>query len=147
MHRILWKMAFLTRHAFWIGFLITFAGFVSYFLVFARYPLFRDFPWINLPMTLLGLGLCLLGLVKRWGASRWFGKSAHLLGTTASVIITALFLGYVFGISYQMPEPGEKTLTLEKAPPIVLEDAEGDTVRLEDFAGQTVVLTFYRGHW
>ena len=42
------------NHALWLGPLISVAGTVSYFQFFARFPALRDFPWINLPLVVIG---------------------------------------------------------------------------------------------
>jgi len=39
------------NHAIWLGPIVTFAGAVSYFLYFARFPSLRDVPWVNLPIV------------------------------------------------------------------------------------------------
>ncbi len=56
-------MKFLLRHALWLAPLITFVGFVSYYLVFVNIPALRDFPWVNLPLVALGAVLAIVGLV------------------------------------------------------------------------------------
>lgn len=35
----------------------------------------------------------------------------------------------------------------EKAPDFALPSADGETVRLSDFAGRNVLIDFYRGYW
>ena len=46
----------------WIGPLVVLAGTVSYFVYFFRFPVLRDFPWVNLPLVALGLLISARGL-------------------------------------------------------------------------------------
>ena len=52
----------LAIHGLWLGPLLTFTGMITYFQVFARFPVLRDFPWVNLPVVMLGLGLTVGGM-------------------------------------------------------------------------------------
>ena len=40
----------------WVGFLLSILGVLSYFLVFARYPVTRDTPWANYLILAAGIG-------------------------------------------------------------------------------------------
>src|SRR4029077_1955822 len=40
----------------WVGFLLSILGVLSYFLVFARYPVTRDTPWANFVILAAGIG-------------------------------------------------------------------------------------------
>mgnify|MGYP003640538331 CR=1 FL=1 len=131
----------------WLGPLLTFVAFVSYFLVFARFPATRDVPWISLPLIILGFVLTVLGLRKNWASAGRWSRLFQSTGVVVSFFFLALFLAYVFVISYQVPEPTPQTLALKQAPGFELTDANGQTVRLDDYRGKLVVLTFYRGHW
>lgn len=136
------------NHALWIGPLLTFAGMVSYFQYFVRFPLLRDFPWVNLPAVLLGLGLSAWGLWQAFSrGSRWWLKLLGGLGTAFSLLIAGLFCAYVFSISYALPAAPSVVLEQGQAPEFVLRDHTGREVRLADFRGSRVVLVFYRGHW
>ena len=134
------------NHAVWLGLLLSLGGLVSYFIVFARFPALRDFPWINLPLVLSGLGVAFVGLRRALARPRW-GKVLGIAGFVASLLLAALFVAYVFWISYQLPAPAERTLALSTAPDFALTSAAGDTVHLSDFHGRRVVLVFYRGFW
>lgn len=136
------------NHALWLGPLIAFVGMVSYFQFFARYPALRDFPWVNLPLVLIGIALSIGGF---WGAyvrgSRWPVKLAASLGLALSLLSGGFLIAYVFGISNSLPSATSITRTLEQAPEFALEDQEGRVHRLSDYRGSKVVLVFYRGHW
>lgn len=136
------------NHLIWLGPLIALIGGISYFTFFARFPVLRDFPWVNLPLVLLGV------VASGWASGRAFGADRGLLGKILaplgllfSLAVGGLFTFYVFSLSYQLPEPTELSARLEQAPEFELTDQHGATVRLADLRGRRVVLTFYRGHW
>jgi hypothetical protein len=136
------------NHALWLGPLVAFGGMVSYFEVFARFPTLRDFPWVNLPLVLVGIALSLGGF---WGAyvrgSRWPIKVVASLGLAFSLLTGGFLIAYVFGISNSLPSATSITRSLAQAPDFALEDASGRVHRLSDYRGSKVVLVFYRGHW
>lgn len=130
-------------HLVWIGPAVAFAGAVSYFLVFARWPALRDFPWVNLPWVLAGLGLSLAG----WGRSPRGRRKLAAVGLAGSTTLATLFCGYVFFLSYLLPAPTALSESLVAAPDFTLTDAAGRPQALADLRGRKVVLVFYRGHW
>ena len=131
----------------WIGPLVAFAGVVSYFEVFARFPALRDVPWVNLPLTALGLALSGAGLQRAWrSAVRVRTKVLAAIGFGFSLLLAAALIWYVFSWSYQMPSTG-KARNLAEAPDFALAASTGETVRLSDYRGRKVVLVFYRGFW
>lgn len=138
----------LVNHSAWIGPVVVFAGAVSYFLVFARFPVLRDFPWLNLPIVAAGVIVSVLGvrhaIARRAGAN---GRFVSGIGLFFSVGVSALFCFYVFNLSYQVPKPTKLSLNLSQAPEFALSDQDGKQVRLSDFRGRKLILTFYRGHW
>ena len=96
----------LKNHALWIGPLVTLAGAVSYFAFFARFPALRDFPWVNLPVVLLGLGLSALGLTRAYKrTSSYRGKILGPIGLVVSGLLSSAFVFYIFGLSFWLPEP------------------------------------------
>lgn len=136
------------NHLVWIGAVVTFVGMVSYFLYFSRFPVLRDFPWLNLP--LVGLGAALSG-VAAWGAlfrpRPYRGKFLASLGFAFSTLIALAFGAYVFWLSYLLPGPTDTTLDLARAPDFALTSMTGERVHLQDLRGRKVVLVFYRGFW
>jgi hypothetical protein len=136
------------NHALWGGPLLVFAGAVSYFTVFARFPVLRDFPWLNLPLVLLGLAWSGLGVWRAYARrTRYRGRILGVASLGFSLLLAGLFNFYVFEYSYRMPEPGASTLAMDLAPDFELSDQDGRRVKLSDFRGRKVVLTFYRGFW
>ncbi len=136
------------NHALWLGPLVTLVGAVSYFLIFARFPPLRDFPWVNLPLVAAGVVLTGLGLLAAYhGGAVRRRRIVAPIAFGASALVAAAFVFYVFGVSYWLPAPTERARTLGTAPGFELTDHEGGLRRLADFRGKKVVLTFYRGFW
>jgi len=136
------------NHLLWAGPLLTFAGAVSYFLVFTRFPVLRDFPWVNLPLVLAGMVLAFVSLRRAFDrTSPYRGKILGSVGLLFSLFVSGMFCWYVFYFSYTVPPPTAVTSSLKAAPDFDLLDQNGRHVRLSDFRGQNVVLTFYRGFW
>ena len=123
-------------------------GMISYFLYFAFIPPLRDFPWLNLLVVLLGLCLAALGLRNAFHPTRiWRAKTLGSLLLLMSFALAALFYTYVFILSYQLPGAANVLQPDAAAPDFGLPDQRGQSVKLADFAGRRVVISFYRGHW
>lgn len=130
-----------------LGPLVTFAGIVSYFLVFARFPTLRDIPWLNTPIAILGLLLSLLAVVRAFKGRRLALRLFSGLGLAFSLGFTTLFLFYITSLSYQIPERSDTTTALATLPNFSAANQEGKTVSLTSLAGKNVVMVFYRGFW
>jgi hypothetical protein len=135
------------NHLLWIGPIVTFLAVVTYFTFFTGFAWARDFPWINLPLVLLGLGISTAAWLRPLARPElWRGRFLGAAGLAVSLLLGGLFGWYVFFYSYGLP-PGDRARTLERAPEFRLPDAYGRTVELTEFRGRKVVLTFYRGYW
>lgn len=135
------------NHMIWIGLLVTVAGALSYFLFFVRFPPLRDFPWVNLPLVVLGLGLSTLGVWRAFLQPAVFrGRVFAPLGFAFSLLLATAFVFYIFWLS-DLPEASDVARNLVRAPDFALASTDGETVRLSDFLGEKVVLVFYRGFW
>jgi hypothetical protein len=136
------------NHAIWLGPAVTFCGAVSYFTVFVGYPDLRDFPWINLPLVLVGVALSALGLWRAFRRSSVFrGKRLGTVGFALSLFLGGLFCFYVFAYSYRLPGPTPTSRALTDVQDFALVDHAGKPFRLGELRGRKVVLVFYRGHW
>ncbi len=130
----------------WLGLLVVFAGVVSYFEVFTRFPPLRDFPRANLPLVLFGVALSGLGVARAFGRSEYRGKVLGSIGLVLSLLLATLFVLYIFWFS-NLPPAGETAVNLAQAPDFALTSSDGETVRLSDYRGRKVALIFYRGFW
>ena len=130
-----------------LGFVMTFVGCFSYFLVAFQYPELRDFPIINLPLVVLGVIVAAYGCLSVFRQSGVLGKSAASLGMLLTLLLAGLFNYYIFVMSYQLPTSPAAPATDAMAPDFTLLDHQGEEVKLSDFQGKKVVLIFYRGNW
>jgi len=128
------------NHAVWIGSILSVVALVSYFFFFARFPALRDTPWVNLLVLVAGVGMSVFGYVHR--RSLWSG-----IGLGLSIACATALIGYVYVLSYQLPDQDEVIAVGETAPGFEIPDQNGRTVRLADFRGSQVILVFYRGFW
>jgi hypothetical protein len=145
----------------WLGFVFSIVAFVSYFLVFARFPVTRNVPWANFLLFGTGAAFLWTGLRRVLGGAEPFrGKILSSILTLLSVSIFSVFCFVVFHATRQLPaSPGSPKIG-EKAPEFALRDAHGSLVSLStllstplDSSGSSrsapkgVLLIFYRGYW
>jgi len=116
----------------WSGLLLSPIAFLSYPLVFERWPVTRDFPWVNL--LLFGLtGLLLATGLRRAfapGPSRWLRITSGLLATALSIAIFANFALGVFVHARRLPASAHAPRVGERAPDFTLPDESGTLVSL-----------------
>jgi hypothetical protein len=140
----------------WIGFLVTLFAIASYVLVFLKYPITRDVPWVSFLLFVVALVLLIVGLQKAYGEPGVYrGKIAGPILAVLSVALMALFTyGTLYGsrlpASKQAPKIGEK------APEFSLPDTHGKVFTLAELLAappgsaqptRGVLLVFYRGYW
>ena len=141
----------------WAGFLLSAIAFVSYFLFFVRFPVTRDFPWVNW----LLFGLAALSLIA--GVRRAFVRAGSLRGKFAGATVAALSVGglafFAFLVlvqSRQLPASAGAPRVGQKVPYFALLDTQERSVSLTDLltaqlptghAPRGVLLIFYRGYW
>ncbi len=133
----------------WIGPLVTFVGAISYFVYFVYFPDLRDFPWVNLPLVGIGAILSIIGIHRAFQVPGYgvVSKAFASLGLAQPVGLAALFCFYIFSFSYQMPDANGVTEVSQPAPEFSLLDQNKQVVKLSDYRGKNLVITFYRGHW
>jgi hypothetical protein len=142
----------------WAGFLFALAALFSY-AFFVRFPITRDFPWVNLLLFAVSGVLLAIGLIRAFRQSELYrGK---ILGSLFAVLSLLGFALFAYGTLYvvrQLPPAPEAPRIGQKAPDFTLPDQGGKPTALADLlasaqAGTTtgipnaVLLIFYRGYW
>src|SRR5258706_9094038 len=142
----------------WVGFLLIILGVLSYFLVFARYPVTRDTPWANYLILAAGIGFMISGLRRAYGQSQQYrGKIAGPILAVLSFTTVGFFCFLIFYATKQMPKAAGAPRAWEKAPAFFLTPAnkkKGSLARLMTMPlpkystpPKGVLLVFYRGYW
>jgi hypothetical protein len=133
----------------WFGFVVAVAGLLSYGF-FARFPITRDFPWVNLLLFGVGGGLLIVGLFRAFGRPELYrGKISGSILTAIALFLFGLFSYEVFYVLRQVPLSAHAPRIGEKAPDFMLLDQNEQPVGLGDLlsGSRGVVLIFYRGFW
>ena len=139
------------------GFLVAVGAFLSYFMVFAYFPVTRDFPWVNLLLFAIGIVLSAAGVRRAFAQpGRWFGKISASALSVLSVLILGLFVFYNFSLSSQLPASTGAPKVGEKVRDFALPDSNNQPVKLSELVaglgtepgkGRYLLLVFYRGYW
>jgi hypothetical protein len=140
----------------WAGFLLSLAAFFSYFFVFVRFPVTRDFPWANLLLFAVAAALLLVGVRRSFAPERRLrSKVAGVVAATLSVAVFGFFVFSTFIMSRRLPAASGAPQVGQKAPEFSLADTDGKPVSLSELlstpvngkAPKGVLLVFYRGYW
>jgi hypothetical protein len=148
--RIIWPL--------WVGFLLTLAAFMSYFLVFVWFPVTRDFPWANLLLFAIAAVLLFMGFRRGFAADRPHPTRSKIVTTivgTLGVAVIALFVFSIFIAARWLPASTGAPQMGQRAPDFTLTDTNGKQVSLNELlttplngsAPKGVLLIFYRGYW
>ena len=139
----------------WVGFLLGLFAFGSV-AFFARYPITRDFPWVNLLLFAVALVLVVIGARRAFtpGRRRVAKIGASVLATL-SVCLVVFFCYIAFVMSRELPGSNNAPQIGQKAPDFTLPDTNGQPVALSELLTtplngtppKGVLLVFYRGHW
>lgn len=116
----------------WSGFLLTPVAFLSYPLVFERWPVTRDVPWMNLLLFALAALLLAIGLRRAFtiGRLRWLRITSAVAAVTLSVAIFANFMLSVFVRARQLPASSRAPALGQRAHEFTLPDENGTPVSL-----------------
>jgi hypothetical protein len=147
--------------ALWAGFLLTVTAFLSYVLVFYRYPITRDIPWVNWLLFAAAVMLLFAGLRRAFRQPQLYrGKIFGPILGTLSLLVLALFGATIFYFSRQLPQSTRAPRVGSQAPGFTLTDTHGNAVTLANLLSSPidpgnpaspkpkgVVLIFYRGYW
>lgn len=132
----------------WLGLLTSLVALFSYLAFFSRFPALRDFPWLNLPMALLGAGVAFFGLWRVFKFQKsLLHKGLSILGTLGTIAASSFFVLYIFVFSSQLPTTEKVPTVGTLAPDFSLPDQHGKTHTLSKLRGKKVILIFYRGFW
>ncbi len=133
-------------------------GVLSYFLVFARYPVTRDSPWANYLILAAGIGFMISGLRRAYGRSQQYrGKIVGPILALLSLFAVGSFCFLIFYATKQMPKAAGAPHVGQKAPEFTLTDTNNKEVSLASLMTMPlansstppkgVFLVFYRGYW
>ena len=142
----------------WVGFLLTFVAFFTYFAVFVWFPLTRDFPWANLLIFLIAAVSLVMGVRRGFASDRPHpvrSKIVTSIVATLSVVVIAFFVFVVFIAARWLPPSKGAPQVGQRVPDFTLTDTTGKQVSLTELStapidGKTpkgVLLIFYRGYW
>ena len=140
----------------WAGFVLSLVAAFSYPLVFFRWPITRDYPWVNLILFAIASVLLFLGLRRAFKPDK--GIFAKIFSSLAAGLGILLLAGLLFGVfvagrwlpaSTAAPQVGQKapdfTLTDSNNKPVTLAQLLTEPVNNKPPKG--VLLIFYRGYW
>jgi hypothetical protein len=139
-----------------IGLLVSGFALLSYPMLFARYPITRDVPWVNWLLFALGLGLVGAGIVRAFRSpERYRGRVLGPVFGVLSLAALGFFLFITLSLARQLPASAGAPKVGQTAPDFTLPDSQGKPVRLYSLLGSPaggapgswVVLIFYRGYW
>ena len=142
----------------WSGFLVCLVGSGSYFLVFARFPVTRDVPWVNFLLFGTGVAFLFVGLRRAFRRPQQYrGKIAGPTLSLLSLFVMGFFSFQVFYKTKQLPASIGAPRAGQKAPDFVLRDTNDQPVSLSSLLSRPIVnsqappkgvlLIFYRGYW
>jgi len=129
----------------WTGLIVAVVAVASYPLVFYRYPLTRDVPWVTFLLLAVALGLLVAGVRRAPGR-----KIVALIVAAFGVALAVLFtVGLTIGT--RVPTGANIPAVGAQAPNFTLPDSNGKPVALAQLLGapdsKGVLLIFYRGYW
>jgi hypothetical protein len=130
----------------WSGFALSVAAFISYFVFFARFPITRDMPWVNLVLFAISIALLVIGLRRATGR-----RIGAWIAAVFGVLLCVLFCWDIFIGAKWLPASSHAPAIGSKAPDFVLLDIDRKPVALSRLlaepATKGVLLIFYRGYW
>lgn len=140
----------------WLGFLVCLFAFLSYVPIFAKYPVTRDIPWVNLLLFAVGLIVLFVGWRRAISSPAVYrGKVSGAILGILSLVALIFFCFGTFYFSKQLPASTQAPRVGQKAPDFTLTDSTGAKVMLASLLAvptsgrpaKGVLLVFYRGYW
>lgn len=140
------KNALTWNHALWLGPVLAVTGYLSYYMFFAKWPIFRDTAWLNLLILGIAVFISIHGMRRGWRQGLW-RKIAGVAGTTFSVFLIGVLAYYCFVLSYQLPSTDVVITEGKTLPAMRLEANDGRLVDIGEVGRDPLILVFYRGYW
>jgi len=116
----------------WSGFVLAPAAFLSYPFLFERWPVTRDFPWVNLLLFGASATLLAVGLRRSAAAGRW--RSLRIAtGVVAAALALAIFGNFVANVfvrARHLPASAHAPAIGDRALDFTLPDENGTPVSL-----------------
>ena len=138
------------------GFLLSLVALVSYPFIFVRFPVTRDFPWVNLLLFGIAEWLLFRGLQRAFvnGQSR-ASKVVGAVLATLGIVVLVFFVFAAFILPRRLPASRGAPQIGQKAPDFTLADTTGRSQSLSELLRlavngkppKGVLLVFYRGYW
>src|SRR5678815_493189 len=105
------------------GLILSIAAFLSYFMVFARWPATRDVPWVNYGLFLVAIGLLFSGV------RRSKRKVLPSIALVFGLLVAGAFGAYISN-SRNLPRSPRAPAIGATAPDFTLADSEGKPTTL-----------------
>lgn len=135
-----------SNHLLWIAPLLALFGFLSYFLLFVRWPLLRDVPVLNFAILLGAAIAAVIAARRAWSRARWQRWTSLALAPVPFLLAGMLATFCLQGSS--LPPPSAQGLVVGAAvPDLRAQDQHGKEVSLAELARGRAVLVFFRGAW
>jgi hypothetical protein len=140
----------------WVGFVLSLVAGVSYEFVFMRWPITRDFPWVNLVLFAIAMVLLFLGVRRAFKPDKSIvPKIFSSLAAVLGLFFLGSFLFAVFVFGRWLPASGAAPQVGQRAPEFTLTDSNNKPVTLAQLLTEPVnnkppkgvLLIFYRGYW
>jgi hypothetical protein len=145
----------------WAGFLLAVAALLSYGVIFIRFPITRDVPWLNW-LLFAGAGWLLWTGARRarQEPTVYHGKIAGPILIVLGLTMAAFFIVGTTYFTKHLPASKEAPKVGARAPEFALADTNGKMVTLAALLSEPmperegagakprgVALIFYRGYW
>jgi hypothetical protein len=145
----------------WIALPLSAVTLISYPLLFVRWPITRDIPWVNLLLLAATLWLVVSGIRRAFaGGRRWIGKIASVVVAATALYTCWTFVDGVLIGARRLPASAGAPQVGQKAPDFTLTDLQGRATSLSDLLStanhssdggsrrpKAALLIFYRGYW
>jgi cytochrome bd-type quinol oxidase subunit 2 len=140
----------------WSGLILAIVAFISYPTIFARFPITRDVPWVNLILLVIAAVLAFVGLRRAFASdSTRRRKIFASIAATLTVAVIFLFIAGFMVYPRHMPASQGAPQIGQRAPDFTLPDVNNQPIALSQLLTQPidgrapkgVLLVFYRGYW